>query len=1070
MTGELSTDPTRVEPPPPTARRGEPSLRAWVAVGAILFASGFCSLVYQVAWLRLLRLVFGASTAAQAAVVAIFMGGLGLGGYLFGRRLRRVRRPLLFYAGLELGIALTAAASPLLVEVARWAYFSLGGAAGLGLPVATAVRVALSVVVLGGATTLMGGTLPAVSQAVERSSDRARRAVAWLYGVNTLGAVAGALLTTFFFVEWIGVRRSLWVACLVNLLLVVAARRLARWRSFADAPAPDPAPEPRPAARGGLSPEARWVLPVAALVGFLFFLMELVWYRMLAPVLGGSSYSFGLILGLALAGIGAGGLVYAVGPRWRRPSFDALAVTCALEAVCLAFPYALGDYLAWLAGTLRPLSAAGFSGLVASWVVVAGIVVLPAAVVAGYQFPLLVGLLGAGEKRVGYEVGLTYAWNTWGAILGSLAGGFGLLPLLGAPRLWRWAAALLAAVATAVAVAAWLRHRRPRRLLLPLAVGALALVLGAARGPTAFWRHTPIGAGRAVSDFEDPNQLRGYLHDARRSLLREAEGVESSVALVARQDLALLLNGKSDGSSREDAPTQVMSGLVGAVLHPDPRRSLVIGLGTGTTAGWMAAVPAMERVDVVELEPAVVDFADDFRAVSHDALADPKLEVIRGDGREYVLAHDARYDLIFSEPSNPYRAGVAALFSLDFYRAVSRRLDDGGIFMQWLQGYEVDARLVRTVIATMASAFPHVEVWQVHDLDLLLLASNRPIVHDLDQVRRRVATEPYASALRNAWRVEGAEGFYSGFVAGGRLAEAIAADPAAEVSTDDRPAVEYGFARNVGRGRLLELGRLYELAAELGADRPGTVRGAPLDDARVAEYRRLRADFGTAVASVPELGGESDRRRRARRAYARGELAAAARIWAEAPWVPELHLDRLMLAESLAEVGDPNAGAAIAALDAEAPTEASASRARLAWRRGDAAGAADQLANAFRRCRDDGWFFIPTVERAMHLAEEVSIAHPPAAEQIFESLADPFAGRLLDLPRLRLRIPLAGRLAPARCVEAFAPFEPHVPWEERFLAGRLLCYRAAGHPRTERAEADLARFRAAAPPELKLRQ
>jgi spermidine synthase len=1067
MTGELSTDPTPAEPSPPTARRDEPSLRAWVAVGAILFASGFCSLVYQVAWLRLLRLVFGASTAAQAAVVAIFMGGLGLGGYLFGRRLRRVRRPLLFYAGLELGIAVTAAASPLLVEVARWVYFSLGGAAGLGLPLATAVRVALSVVVLGGATTLMGGTLPAVSQAVERSSDRGRRAVAWLYGVNTLGAVVGALLTTFFFIEWIGVRRSLWVACLVNLLLVVAARRLARWRSFADAPAPVPEPETRPTGRGGLSPEARWVLPVAALVGFIFFLMELVWYRMLAPVLGGSSYSFGLILGLALAGIGAGGLVYAVGPRWRRPSFDALALTCALEAVCLAFPYALGDYLAWLAGTLRPLSAIGFSGLVASWVVVAGIVVLPASVVAGYQFPLLVGLLGAGEKRVGYEVGLTYAWNTWGAILGSLAGGFGLLPLLTAPRLWWGSAALLAALAATVAVAAWLRHRRPDRLLLPLAVGALALALGAARGPTAFWRHTPIGAGRAVSDFEDPNQLRGYLHDARRSLLREAEGVESSVALVARQDLALILNGKSDGSFREDAPTQVMSGLVGAILHPDPRRSLVIGLGTGTTAGWMAAVESMERVDVVELEPAVVELADEFQAVSHDALADPKLEVIRGDGREYVLAHDARYDLIFSEPSNPYRAGVAALFSLDFYRAVSRRLDDGGIFMQWLQGYEVDARLVRTVIATLASAFPHVEVWQVHDLDLLLVASNRPIVHDLDRVRRRAAAEPYASALRNVWRVEGAEGFYSGFVANERLAAAIAADPVSEVSTDDRPAVEYGFARNVGRGRLLDLGRLYELAAELGADRPGAVRGAPLDGARVAEYRRLRADFGTAVASAatPEPGAAASRLR-ARRAYARGELAAAARIWAEEPWPPDLHLDRLMLAESLAEVGDPAAVPVIDALGAEAPTEAAASRARLAWRQGDAAGAAEHLAATFRRCRDDGWFFIPTVERAMHLAEELSLAYPPAAEPIFESLAEPFAGHLLDLARLRLRIPLAGQLEPARCVEAFAAFEPHVPWEERFLAGRLLCYRAAGHPLAERAEDDLARYRAAAPPEL----
>ncbi len=197
-------------------------------IGTILFASGFCSLVYQVAWLRLLRLIFGASTASTGAVLAIFMGGLGLGGWLFGRRVLRAANPLALYSWLEVGIALSAMASPLLVTAARAVYFGLGGVDALGLGAATAVRLALAAVILGLPTTLMGGTLPAVAQALERDADRGRRRLAWLYGINTLGAVSGALLATFVLIELVGIRSSLWLAAMVNLLLAIAARQLAR--------------------------------------------------------------------------------------------------------------------------------------------------------------------------------------------------------------------------------------------------------------------------------------------------------------------------------------------------------------------------------------------------------------------------------------------------------------------------------------------------------------------------------------------------------------------------------------------------------------------------------------------------------------------------------------------------------------------------------------------------------------------------------------------------------------------------------------------------------------------------
>ena len=490
-------------------------------LGVVLFVSGFCSLVYQVAWLRLLRLIFGSSTASTAVVLAIFMGGLGLGGLLFGRRAERAANPLQLYARLEFGIALSAALSPLLVTLVQTAYLGLGGSAVLGQWGATPLRLVLAVVVLGAPTTLMGGTLPAVAQAMERSADAGRRIVAHLYGVNTLGAVLGAFLSTFVLLEALGVRRSLWLAAAFNVLLAVVVRAMSRQAAPVETDAAEaPAAEAAPAV--GTTPilgrgAVRLVLAAAFVVGFAFFLMELVWYRMLAPILGGSSYTFGLILAVALVGIGAGGWLYALGSQRRRPGLGALALTCGLEAVFLVVPWILGDHLAYLTWLLRDLGASGFATLVAGWTLVTAGVVLPTALVAGYQFPLLVALLGAGREHVGSEVGLAYAWNTFGAILGSLAGGFLLLPLLGAPLLWQASAVAL------VVLSAALVRRLQRRQWAPLAALWIVALLGLlADGPSAFWR--PHGDRRRPGRLHRRRPQRPAARAARRPPLPGARG------------------------------------------------------------------------------------------------------------------------------------------------------------------------------------------------------------------------------------------------------------------------------------------------------------------------------------------------------------------------------------------------------------------------------------------------------------------------------------------------------------------------------------------------------------------
>lgn len=321
-------------------------------------------------------------------------------------------------------------------------------------------------------------------------NDPGRGKLALVYGANTLGAVIGVLLSTFWLLESLGNRSTLFVACAANILIALIAFAISRFLQ------PSPA-NARPAEAAVVAARQAAPLPVvliaAATVGFVFLLMELVWYRMMAPLLGRTTFTFGLILAIALFGIGIGGAIYAAFGRMMKPTLSAFALTCGLEAFFLALPYALGDRIALLALLLRSLGAVGFAGDILSWVQLTSIVVFPSAVVAGFQFPLLIALLGKGRESIGSHTGLAYAFNTLGAIIGSLAGGFGLLPALSATGAWKFA--VLALLGLATWIFSYRSDRSFLRLLGPAAATALALLMLTAIGPTAAWRQSPIGAG-----------------------------------------------------------------------------------------------------------------------------------------------------------------------------------------------------------------------------------------------------------------------------------------------------------------------------------------------------------------------------------------------------------------------------------------------------------------------------------------------------------------------------------------------------------------------------------------------
>lgn len=1015
----------------------------------LLGFSGACALVYQMAWLREFRLVFGGATPATAAVLAIFMGMMGAGSALFGRRVERCVNPLRLYALIELGVGVAALLTPLLLGIVRTLYLGTGGIAALGQWPATLLQLLLATVVLAPACLLMGGSLPAAFKWVETDQDQQRGRLGVLYGINTLGALAGVLLSTFWLLEHWGIHRTVMAAAGVNLIIGAvawwASRKAVPATRFTASTVSSPAKAP-----------PRFIYLAAGITGFTFFLSELVWFRMLAPLLGSSVYGFGLILALALAGIGLGGLLYraAWASRSGAVSLASLAQVTAWQALFLVIPWALGDRIALFAIDLSQWRASGFFGQVCSWTLISSLLVLVPALIAGVQFPLLVGLLGSGTRDAGRHTGNAYAANTLGAITGSLAGGFLLLPWLTAPGAWRLVVVLTLLLSLSAAMQA---ARRGWLLLITLWTSILCLMI-MPMGPTAAWRHKAIGYGRVEPLPDSVNGLRAWLNASRWKVAQQFEGREASVAAVtSNEGYCLYVNGKSDGSAFGDADTQVMLGLVPAMLHQGPRSAFVVGLGTGSTAGWLAAVPDMKQVDVAELEPGMSGLArQQFAPVNRDVMTRKNVRLIVGDARESLLAQGSSYDLIVSEPSNPYRAGVATLFTQEFYHAVKGRLAAGGLFAQWLQGYEVDSHAIHQVYATLSAVFPHLETWVTGPNDLLFIGHLTPPAYSLDQLRARVTQPPFDEALKRVWFTRSAEGVLAHHLASPDYARHLATTHPALINTDDRNLLEYGFARSLSGGKDFDTMQVLTQSTGMKADVPAHL-AHQVDRARLTQERLIMLAADDSGFSIPlTVAGDDRRRAEALEAFSNQLPDEVLATWTGAPGSP---FEQLMLLESASHSGTPyHLRPLLEAVRQDWPANALFASAQSAARHESAEAAVKHLLSGFAALRQQVWMRVPTLQSALSLVPALTAAHPEFAPLFLDALKQPFPGGLGDVSRMSTLVEISPLLPENRQTELVSLFEPNPPWMREFLEFRVKAYQRAAHPLARMAEQDLHEF------------
>lgn len=697
--------------------------------------------MYEVVLLRMLGLVFGHTAHAVAAVLIVFMGGLALGGAIFGALTPRLRSPVRAYGWLELAIGAWAALLPLLFgRSAAW-YPHLFAALGRSYAVLPWIQLAVAAALLLVPTLLMGGTLPVLSQALAGRERRVGRLVGGLYAANTCGAVVGAALAGYALLPWLGNQATIRTTAALNLALGLAALAYARRR-----PAPtaevDPAAARAAVARDASPPDVgtlgvRLTVLALGVSGAVAMLYEITWTRALALVLGSSTYAFTAMLVAFLLGIAGGSAVYAW--RWggHRPTpaaFGALQAGIALLVVPVLLLFERLPEL--LLSLLRWSRAPEF--VTATQLGLSVLVLLPVTLLIGATLPCAVAVATGQTAHVGEAVGRIYAANTVGAVAGAVLTGFALVPALGVHR------AIVAGVAVNFLTAA-------------------ALVASAGVGPVRRWGGAAGAALAAVAVMTlspwDPRVMSSgpavyvgpYLKLADASSASLAETLRSQRVLFYRDGRTatvsvgqdgpyryLRVNGKTDGSTSLDMASQQLVGHLPLLVHPAPRDVLVIGLGTGVTAGAVLR-HGVRRLDIVEIEPAVVEAAGRFfgEANGH-ALLDPRARTLVADGRNFLLTTSERYDVIVSEPSNPWISGLASLFSEEFFRLARARLEPGGLMVQWIQLYNLSPDDLKMVLRTFQSVFPATTVWNISE-DLLLLGRTDPGPLDLGRLRAAFA-------------------------------------------------------------------------------------------------------------------------------------------------------------------------------------------------------------------------------------------------------------------------------------------------------------------------------------------
>ena len=764
-----------------------------VLIGVCFVLSGATGLIYEVLWARMLGLVFGATTLAVSTVLAAFMGGLALGSALAGKLAQRIQKPLSTYGMMEIGIAIYALLVPLLFRLIDHLYVVIWQQLHPGYFTFSLWRFLLSGLVLLVPTTLMGATLPVLAAALVSSSSDSN-SVTRLYACNLAGAIIGTLAAGFILLPTLGVRTTILIAAVLNAIVGAIAITLQRRITHS---------EYHESNHVNLDKNpANLIWYFAALAsGFVTISAQVSWTRTLTMIIGSSTYAFSIVVALFLIGLALGAWLIARKDRTPRLRSAILIVEAITALSLLLSLFVLNKIPELLINLGLRLHISSWSGLLALQILSATLLILLPAVWMGMVMPLVLIWASSDRANAVARVGRSYAVNTIGAIAGAFVTGFILIPKTST----RFAVLFAAICCVVVACLAYEPSGRDPALKRSAAIGlipVLTIVLFII-APRMNLADLSIGAydslvrvlARTREGVKEAEDAKPNVHE----LLMYEEGPTATVSVRRDQNtVSMAINGRTNASdSNYDMPTQVMLGQLPVLIAPKIDNGLIIGYATGVTVGAMLQSP-VQSVTCVELEPATIAASQFFTHINNRPLDDPRATLIIDDARTFLRVTPSRYDMIVSEPSHPWVPGVANLFTQEFFELGRERLSDDGIWVQWVQIYQLSTESLRSVLATYQKVFPHVLVFRVGGLsngkDLLLVGSNRPL--NLDRLSERLKDPRMAAELARVDLKLEAD-IRSWYVCDeSRLGPAVAG---AKINTDDNMHIEMTVPREAFR-------------------------------------------------------------------------------------------------------------------------------------------------------------------------------------------------------------------------------------------------------------------------------
>src|SRR3990167_8103717 len=720
----------------------------------IFFLSGASGLIYEIVWTRLLSLVFGVSSFAISTVLTVFMAGLGIGGYTFGKLIDKRGNPLKVYALLEILIGLYAILLPNIFSLTEWLYIKLHVLTGGSFLLLSAERFLISFFILIFPTTMMGGTLPVISRFLIKSENRIGVDTGVIYSLNTFGAVAGCIITGFYLIEVIGVTQSLYLAAVLNLIAGGGAYVISQ----------------KPEARSQKSELKAKDLKIVNLQSSIFNIQSLILLafgfsgmaalsyevlctRVLILILDNTIYAFSIILVTFLFGIAGGSLIYSQISNLTTHSrrcpeisnitlFAVFQILIGLMGFLSLLLFANHNFIAsqlnnFISWTSQFVGIGHWQGKMFATFLMAFLIMIIPTLLMGASFPVVAQTLKFEMKDIGKGIGKVYLINTIGAIIGSFSAGFILLPLIGIQKsiIWTGAIPLLFGI-----ILIYMSKRSIARYfisILSITISVIIIIF--------IFRMGDIPKLISVGKTDKGNEILYYKEGIAGTVLVSSQ--ETDLTPFRKPVKRLWINGDPiAGEFRGALQLERLQAHLPLLFHPDPKEALIICFGTGSTAGAVSDHNVNE-IYAIDILKEVFNSGEYFSEGNRNVLNDGRFRMIIEDGRNFLLTTDKRFDLITSEPPPPSNAGIVNLYSREYYMLCKSRLKEGGMVSHWIPLHHLSEDDFKMLVSTFVSVFPHSTMWFTK-WDAIMIGSNEKLSIDFEKLKERFNNKKIYESLK----------------------------------------------------------------------------------------------------------------------------------------------------------------------------------------------------------------------------------------------------------------------------------------------------------------------------------